>query len=132
MIKSRIFALFISLVSLGSKASAPIESVLIDDDVAKNFGFIISVKTDKEATTLDLTGPSEINGCAAQRAGNFITDSGKDISGYLGNVSKVNPPSSFGYIRNGKGYKMLVFIDYICPNGRNSESRRYELWSTRT
>lgn len=132
MSKSQIFALCISLVSLGSNASPPIESVVIDDDVAKNLGFIINVETDKEATTLNLTGPSEINGCTAQRAGNFITDSGKDISGYLGDVAKGNPPSSLGYVRNGKGLKMIVFIDYICPNGRNSESRRYELWSTRT
>lgn len=132
MSKSRMFALFISLVSLGSNASPPIESVVIDDDVAKSLGFITSVETDEEATTLNLTGPSEINGCTAQRAGNFITDSGKDISGYVGNVSKENSPSILGYVRNGKDVKMIVFIDYICPNRRNSESRRYELWSTRT
>ena len=86
--------------------------VVIDDDVAKNLGFITSVETDEEATTLNLTGPSEINGCTAQRAGNFITDSGKDISGYVGNVAKENSPSILGYVRNGKVAKMIVFIDF--------------------
>jgi hypothetical protein len=132
MSRNRSFILFLVMVSFSSIGSPPIESILLNDEIAKDLGFSIDVETDNDATILNLSGPLEINGCTAQRVGNFITESGKDISGYLGTISQFNSPSSFGYIRNGEGLKMLVFIDYICPDGRNSESRRYELWSTRT
>ncbi|TMP28283.1 hypothetical protein CWB99_12110 [Pseudoalteromonas rubra] len=121
------------LVSFVTQASAPIESVKLEQTLASELGFIIELSRDKEATNLSVEGPKELNGCAPLKVGTAILNKENlDIALSISEVTKGATPKSFGYIRNVTDNKLLIFIDYICPVGRRHQSRRYELWSSST
>ncbi|NQY64857.1 MAG: hypothetical protein HRT38_14230 [Alteromonadaceae bacterium] len=121
------------MVSFLIEASPGIESVKLNEAFANELGFIIELSRDKEATTLNLTGPKEINGCSPLKGGNAILDENNiDIAVYISEIGKGVIPKSFGYIRNGSANNLVIFIDYICPSSRQNQSRRYELWSNST
>ncbi|WP_299010144.1 hypothetical protein [uncultured Shewanella sp.] len=121
------------LVTFVAQASAPIESVQLDQTLASKLGFIIEFSRDKEATNLSVAGPKELNGCAPLKVGTAILNKDNlDIALSISEVNKGANPKSFGYIRNVTDNKLLLFIDYICPVGRQHQSRRYELWSSST
>jgi|TARA_R110002060_G_scaffold31321_1_gene41914 hypothetical protein len=121
------------LVSHFAYASAPIESIKLNSNLAKDLGFIIEVTRDKEATNLSVVGPKILNNCVPMKIGSAILNQQDlDVAVSISEISKGETPKSFGYIRNISTDKLVIFIDYICPVGRLQESRRYELWSSST
>lgn len=131
---NRIIAIISGLLaSQISYASAPIESIKLNSNLANELGFIIEVTRDKEATNLSVEGPKILNNCVPKKIGSAtLNQQNIDVSVTISETAKGEAPKSFGYIRNISTDKLVIFIDYICPVGRLQESRRYELWSSST
>ena len=110
-------------------ASPPLESFLLNKENSSELGFTYTVSNDKHAKMIELQGPSEINnGCKPIASGNFVrNENGDEISGIVVKVDSVKDPISFGFVSHQSQNILVVFIDYICPEGRKSESRRYEI-----
>lgn len=121
--------LVILVVSLQVSASPPLESVQLNKQNSIELGFTYTISNDKQAKMIELRGPSEVNnGCKAIASGNFVANkSGSELSGQVVNVEGVESPKSFGFVSHETQNTLVVFIDYICPANRKSESRRYEI-----
>jgi hypothetical protein len=125
----KVILLVILVVSLQVSASPPIESFTLNKQNSSELGFTYTISNDKHAKMIELIGPSEVNnGCKAIASGNFVANkSGSEISGQVVNVEGVKSPKSFGFVSHESQNILIVFIDYICPTNRKSESRRYEI-----
>ncbi|GAA0860404.1 hypothetical protein [Aliiglaciecola litoralis] len=120
-----IFILFFPLCSL---ASPPIESFALDEDSAKLLGFSYSITVDKLSKMIELQGPAQLkNGCTPIALGNFLIGPDEEqISAFIGSPN-VSEPQALGFVSPDSDNKLIVFIDYSCPDGFSSDSRRYEV-----
>jgi hypothetical protein len=114
------------LISFQCLATPTLESFVLDKDSAKRLGFSYTITVDKLTKMIDLKGPAKLkNNCKPLALGNFVIGANdEEISVFIGNPN-INEPQALGFISSNSNFKLVVFIDYTCPDGFMSDSRRY-------
>lgn len=130
---SKICFIFLILICTKAFAESPIEPLVIDHNNAKKYGFKVKEYSDAQASHLELKGPKTINGCSPSRAGSaLVSHNNKELSLNVATLDPNSPSEIIGYIRHNTNYKLVIFIDYLCPKGIEGKSRSYQLSSKRT
>lgn len=129
---NKIVFILAALLLAEVQATSTIQSIRLDKESAKKLGFDLELTSEKQGKYVSLSGPEVSNeGCKPSKTGSFtIDDEGKDISGFIADVSGVKKPHVFGYVDSNSENSAVIFIDYLCTGMRKDESRRYEVSTT--
>jgi hypothetical protein len=124
---NRILCMLLFIFAEASIASQGITEQVITPENVRELGFSVTIEVTSEATSINLVGPKSINGnCFVGRSGNALMDqAGNELTTYITKIQSPEvAPVAFGYFTSNKT-TMSVWLDYFCPPGEASKSRRF-------
>ena len=117
--------LLVIVFSVQAHASRVIDATNLNTDLADNLGFDVIKTKDKFGLTIELKGPSELDGsCKPLAAGHFVIKNDEEVSAFIGSAHP-SEPQSISFIADVNNTELVAFIDYQCE----STSKRYTVSS---